>query len=316
MNTRSAVFQSPINPAIAGPPTSSGQHLLLPHRAPSTRAQRTRLVDITSRDRNYLSLVAPNPMRFTFQTPLRDVRSVELISGVIPACPYNIVDGANTFQFKEISGNDLCATNDFLITIPPGYYTTATLIQKLNDMFCGLCGVNTYSWGQDPETGSLVLLRKTGTARFNLNFLSGYPEDTIDRCDGNWVMQNTPATILGFDLSEYVDNCGVILSPYPIDLASSMNRIYLYINFENSLSLSVIERGSGRKDPFAIIYLDDERNGYKYLNKETITPVMYSLPQPFSRLQNLYIDFRDEWYRPINFNGKDFHLQLQFTVLE
>jgi hypothetical protein len=101
-----------------------------------------------------------------------------------------------------------------------------------------------------------------------------------------------------------------------MDLASAMNRIYIYINLQNSQDLGAIERGAGRRWPFAIIYLDSATNGYKYLNKETFNSITYNLPQPISRLQNLEIEFRDEWYRLVNFNGKDFSLLLEFTTLE
>jgi hypothetical protein len=118
-------------------------------------------------------------------------------------------------------------------------------------------------------------------------------------------------------MSDYYDETlGVIASPYPMDLATSMTRLYLYINLENSQDLGVIERGAGRRWPFAVIYLDDQTNGYKFLNKETLTPAAFVLPQPLARMQNLQIEFRDEWYRLVDFNGKDFTLLLQFTVLE
>ena len=313
-------FSQPIQTSIQvssggsqGLTTSSGQHLLQPNRAPSTRNPQTIFVEVTSRDRNYNNLVYSNPMRFTFARPLKDVRAVELVSGTIPARPYNIVDGANSFTFTELSGND---ANVFLFTIPPGYYTASCLIQKLNDMMCGYCSVNTYEWMQDPCVGNLILVRKTGTAKFMFRFSSGITSDEIDRCDGAFLRQNTPATVMGFDLADYWDLCGIIRSPFPMDMYSSINRLYLFINLENTQDLGVIERGSGRRWPYAIIYLDTDQNGYKYLNKETFTPVSYSLPQPLSRLQNLYIEFRDEWHRIVNFDGKDFSLLLQFTVLE
>ena len=101
-----------------------------------------------------------------------------------------------------------------------------------------------------------------------------------------------------------------------MDMRSSLTRLYLFINLNNTQNLGCIERGAGRRAPFAIIYLDEQTDGYKFLNKDTLTPASYSLPQPFSRLQNLDIEFRDEWHRLVNFAGKDFSLLLQLTVLE
>lgn len=297
--------------------TSSGQHLLMPNRAPQSRKEQTILVEVSSRDRNYLQRVASNPIRFQFARPLKDVRQVELISGTIPAKPYNIVDGANCFTFQEGDPNGKNTCNEWVICIPPGHYTELTFLQKLNQLFCRLCGLNVYCWTIDCETNTLILTRTAGDAPFAFLFFSGAnTADEIDRSDGQFLKQNTPALQMGFDLADYHNKDCYIASPFPIDLCSSINRLYLYVNLENSKDLGIIERGAGRRWPFAIIYLDDETCGYKYLNKDTLTPVSFSLPQPIARLNTMEIDFRDEWYRPVNFNGKDFSLLLNFTVLE
>jgi hypothetical protein len=270
------------------------------------------LVEVNSRDRNYMQRVLSNPFRWQFARPLKDVRSVDLLAGTIPAQPYNIVDGANSFTFNE---GGACG-NEWVITIPPGRYTCTSLLLKLNELFTCLSCDNEYIWTLDPHSGKLIITKTCGVLSFALLFVAGDVRDEIDRSDGQFLKQNTLALQLGFDMSDYYDCMGVIVSPYPVDLYTSINRLYLFINFENSLDLGCIERGAGRRWPFAIIYLDEENNGYKYLNKDTLTPASYSLPQPFSRLQNLYIDFRDEWHRPVNFDGKDFSLLLNITLLE
>jgi hypothetical protein len=298
----------PQSPQV-GLATSSGQHLLLPHRSPQSRKEQTILVEITSRDRNYLNLIPSNPIKYTFARPLKDVRMIELIAGTIPANPYNIIHGANKFSFYEYGQAEQ------VLTISPGVYTSTTLVAALNTLFSSLTTVNTYTWSQN-SSGQMVLTRNTGTTVFYLLFLSGTYSDELDRSCGHFVQQNTPALQMGFDLSDYKDISGVLTSPFPIDLYSSMNRLYLYINIQNNLDFGIIERGSGRRKPFAVIYLDDQTNGYKYLNKDTLTPVSFSLPQPLGRLVDLDIEFRDEWYRLVNFNGKDFTLLLNFTVLE
>lgn len=299
----------PLGPSFPGQTTSSGQHLLLSNRTPNSRNQQTIMVEVTSRDRNYMNLVPSNPIRFTFARPLKDVRTVELVSGTIPAYPFTIVKGANEFRFQE-------GSSFFTITIPPSYYTAASLITKLNTLFAAAGLSNTYTWSQDSTTGSSVLTRTAGALDFSFLFFTGPPEDLLDRSCGYFLQQNTPALQLGFDLADYDSSGGVITSPYPMDLATATNRIYLFINLNTSQDLGNIERGAGRRSPFAVIYLDQERNGYKFLNKETITPASFSLPQPISRLQTLDIEFRDEWYRIVDFNGKDFSLLLQLTTLE
>jgi len=298
---------------LPGPPTtSSGQHLQQPNRAPSTRREQTILVEVSSRDRNYMQRITSNPTRFLFARPLKDIRRVELISGTIPANPYNILQGANQFTFTETVGS---TTTSFQVSLTPGVYTSATLIAHLNTVFSTLTTTNSYNWSLG-STGGSVLSVTAGVATFAILFLSGSIPDVIDRSDGYFLQQMTPALQMGFDMSDYYDVTGVIASPFPMDLFTSINRLYLYINLENSQDLGVIERGAGRRWPFAVIYLDEQTNGYKFLNKETLTPAAFVLPQPLARMQNLQIEFRDEWYRLVDFNGKDFSLLLQFTVLE
>ena len=292
--------------------TSSGQHLLMPNRVPADRARQTIFVEVSSRDRNYLQKVPSNPMRYQFARPLKDIRQVDLISGTIPANPYNVVDGANAFIFQEVCGGNI---EQWQITLVPGVYTLQLLTYKLESLLNVLGGSNTYTVSLTGG-GHLKVERETGCACFSFLFFSGVPSDEIDRSDGYLLKQNTPAFQLGFDMSDYSDISGELISPYPIDLSASINRIYLFINFDNSKDLGIIERGAGRRSPFAIIYLDEDKNGYKYLNKETTTPISFSCPQPISRLQNLNIEFRDEWHRLVNFNGKDFSLLLQITTLE
>jgi hypothetical protein len=290
--------------------STSGQQVLQPYKPVNTRKEYSILVEVSSRDRNYLQRVASNPMRYQFARPVKDIRCVELISGTIPANPYNIVQGANSFTLQEGT------STQFTITLTPGVYTASSLITELNTKTSALSTSNTYTWSQNTVTGSSILNRTAGSTTFALLFLSGLQPDVIDHSDGYFLQQVTPALQLGFDMSDYYQTSGAITSPFPMDLHTSTNRIYLYINLENSLDLGAIERGAGRRWPFAIIYLDQQTNGYKFLNKDTITPISFSLPQPFSRLQNLQIEFRDEWYRLIDFNGKDFSLLLQLTALE
>lgn len=282
----------------------------MPNRLPADRNHQIILVEATSRDRNYNNQVTSNPLRFQFQRPLKDVRSVELISGTIPAQPYNINKQNNIFTFQEDN-------QTWKVTIPPGFYTATSLKDTLATSLAALSGIaNTYTLTIDSNTQRLIVTRATGVASFALLFSSTPKSDLIDHSDGFFLEQNTPATLLGFDLNDYYDTAGVLTSPFPMDVYSSINRIYLFINLDTTQNLGCIERGAGRRSPFAIIYLDEQTNGYKYLNKDTLTPASYSLPQPYSRLQNLNIEFRDEWYRLIDFNGKDFSLLLQITVLE
>jgi len=308
-------FSNTVADATKTTETSSGQHVIMPNRHPSTRTPYIVLVEVNSRDRNFNNQIASNPLRFQFARPLKDIRTVELISGTIPAYPYCLNNENNKFTFQE-------GTASWTVTLPVGSYMASTLLIILSNALNALPGIqNTYTidYNMCTKPGNLYIkATNSGTVLdYSFLFLSGYYQDSIDRSDGYLLRTNTPALLYGFDISDYYSNPdGTLTSPYPIDPVTALTRLYLYIDFDNSQNLGCIERGAGRRQPFAIIYLDDHSNGYKFLNKDTLTPASYSLPQPYARLQTMNIEFRDEFFRLVNFNGKEFSLLLQLTLLE
>jgi len=286
---------------------TSGQALLLSERPLTSRKTKSILIELNSRDRNYLNVVKSNPFQYTFQTPLKDIRSIELIGGTIPSKPMNIHNGNNKFMFVE-SGVARP------IVIPVGYYTDEALIQELAQLFCSSSS-SKYSVFKT-SLGRIAIVQTVFEQPFELLFISATSPDVLDPVNGALLEMKTPALLLGFDMSDYNSTDGTIISPYPMDLHANLTRLYLYMNFQNSLDLSCISRGVGRRSPFAVIYLDTDVNGYKFLNKETFSPISYSLPQPIGRLSSIQVDFRDEFHQIVDFNGKDFTLLLECTVLE
>jgi hypothetical protein len=270
-------------------------------------------VEVNSRDRNYTLQTASNPLKFTLARPLKDVRSIEIISGTIPAKPQNVNQYNNKFTFQE-------GATKWTVEIPPDYYTAEGLLVAVASAINTLPGVqNRYTFSKHTSSHKLLVITTTFSPtppQFSFLFGSGAFVDDIDRLTGFFTQMNTLAYMLGFDTSDYLSASNSLISPYPVDINTAITRLYVYINFENTQSLGSVERGAGRRTPFAIIYLDQENGGYKFLNKETLTTANYSLPQPYGRLQSLSIEFRDEFYRLINFNGKDFSLLLQLTLLE
>jgi hypothetical protein len=286
---------------------TSGQAVLMKERPLSSRKQKTILVELNSRDRNYLNLVNSNPFQYTLASPIRDIRSIELIGGTIPARPMNINTSNNKFTFVE---SGISRT----ITLPPGYYSDEAFIEALSVLLSTLSQSEYVI--RKSALGNMVIIQ-TGVAQpFELIFLLTDTPDVIDPVNGALLEQKTPALLMGFDMSDYFSVDGTIVSPYPMNLHANLTRLYLYMNFQNSLDLSCISRGAGRRSPFAIIYLDTEVNGYKFLNKETFSPISYSLPQPIGRLTTIQVEFRDEFFQIVDFNGKDFTLLLECTVLE
>jgi hypothetical protein len=130
-------------------------------------------------------------------------------------------------------------------------------------------------------------------------------------------MINSPAKLFGFRFNDYSDSgTGSITGPNVVDLDFLYTRIYLYINNDNTQDLNTIERSVGRQQPHAIIYFDQVKNNYKFLNKETFEPLYSAFPAPIARVNNLDISMRDEFDRIVDFNGRDFTILLEVTYLD
>lgn len=282
---------------MSGNAWTSGQDALTP--APKPKTPQTILVEVNSRDRNYSAAnQSTNSFRFTLQRPIKDIQTVELLAGTVPT-PLPLTTSTNSFTVVE-------GTTRNTVTIPPAFYTNTTLAAALQTALNAMpTKANTYTATLD-ATGAYLTVTRTGSVPFTFLFASGSPTDTAQAV-------NTPSSVLGFSSADYTHVNGVIQAPFPMD--PFMSRIYLYIDFESTLSLSAIERGAGRRSPFGVIYFDQITNGYKFLNKETIQQTLYKLAQPLPRLQSLQIDFRDEFYHPVNFGGRELTLLLQFSGL-
>jgi hypothetical protein len=288
---------------------SSGQLVTLPYKKPGSRKEITVLIEINSRDRNLQQYPSPSSFRWRLFRPLKDIVKVQIAGGTIPGCLYNINVGWNTFSFQE-------ASNIYTLTIPPGRYTYETVCTTLASVLNSIPGIiNTYAVAINGTTGLLTIQRTAGAAAFALLFSSG---TIVDFYDQNNTLQkiNTPAKLLGFGRANYTNNGSNLTAPNVVDLDFILNRCYIYINHDNTQDLNTIERSVGRIQPHAIVYFDELRNNYKFLNKETFEPLYYSYPAPISRISTLDITIQDEFNRPVDFNGRDFSLLLEVVYLD
>jgi hypothetical protein len=293
----------------AGTTQSSGQQVTIAYPKRNERREVTLLLEINSRDRNLVQYPNASEFRFRLFRPLKDIVKLQIAGGTVPGCLYNLNTGWNQFTFQE-------ATRKWNVTIPPGRYTYETVCTKLASVLNSLSGVtNTYSVFIDATTGTLTLQRTAGVAEFAFLFLTG---DYIDFYDQNNTLQkiNTPAKLLGFGRADYTNTGSIITAPFVVDLEFLLNRAYVYINHDNTQDLNTIERSVGRQQPHAIVYFDELRNNYKFLNKETFEPLYCSYPAPISRIATIDISLRDEFDRCVDFNGRDFTLLLEVVYLD
>lgn len=289
---------------------SSGQQVTIRYPKRADRAEICQILEINSRDRNIVQFPNPSEFRFRLYRPYKDIVKIQIVGGAIPGCFYNIDAAWGTFTFQE-------GSRRWNVIIPPGRYDYQSVCTTFATSLNTLPGItNTYKVEITGTTGILRIFRVTGAADFSLLFLTG---DYIDFYDQNNTLQkiNTPAKLLGFGRADYNSTAGgFIVSPNVVDLDFLLTRCYVYINHDNTQDLNTVERSVGRQQPHAIVYFDELRNNYKFLNKETYEPVYSSYPAPISRIATIDIALRDEFDRCLNLNGRDFTLLLEVVYLD
>jgi hypothetical protein len=127
-----------------------------------------------------------------------------------------------------------------------------------------------------------------------------------------------PGRILGFGTGDYtaLNGATVVIAPSLPSLWYPLERAYLYLSFDSTNDLRSVFRGSGRKEPSAILYYDDLNISTKYLNKETYDTVISPSPASLSRISYLEVSLRDMFYNPINTQGREMTLLLELVIVD
>ena len=288
---------------------TSGQGVLLPDSTRKNRKQRIVTVAVNSRDRNTTTDPKSNNFRWTFRRPMKDVVSIELVSGCVPANLYNLNTGWNSLTFVE-------AAQSYSITLTPGQYTATELCAELQRALNAAGLSNTYTVSYTAITNKATITA-TGGADFSFDFASSPNNDIIDGTTGAIQLIGCPARLFGFVNQLYTSNTSATIAPpNRMDPNLFLQRMYLHLNADNSVDFHRIEMGAGRKDCFHIMYLDQVLGGYYTLNRDTYTPIYYSSPAPISRMRTLNISIRDEFHRLIDLGGQDLTLVFEISFLE
>ena len=95
-----------------------------------------------------------------------------------------------------------------------------------------------------------------------------------------------------------------------------IDRVYLYLNHDNTQDLATIEREVGRRQPHAIIYMDEPTLPYKYLNKELFEPLYCSSPAPIARMATLDVSLLDQFDNLVDLCGRDWTLLLEIIYYD
>ena len=269
-------------------------------------------VAVNSKDRNMTADADSNSFRWKFPTPLKDIQSIELLNGCIPADLYNVNTGWNQFTFGEAGGSI------WIVTLRPGRYTETELATELQTQLNGLTGVNnTYTVAWSAITRKFTITG-SGAFAFTFYFQSGMYTDYIDSYGGCITSINTPSRLLGFDQWDYTSVGQVVVPPNRADVDYCINRVYLHVNADNSQEITTIETAAGRRDCFAILYMPpgNSTENYFFLNRDTHTAIYNSPPPGISRISNFTISIRDEFYRLVDLGKHDFTLLFEITVLD
>jgi hypothetical protein len=288
---------------------TSGQQVLLPESTRKQRKERKVTVAVNSRDRNIGANYDSNDFRWTFRRPLKDVVSIELVNGCIPADLYNVGPAWGSFTFGETG-------TVWNTSIPPGQYTAVTLAAQLQTTLNGLAGkANTYTVTYSDIT-KFMMISASGPKQFIFYFATGNHIDELDSHTGAIQSIKCPAKLFGFEFFDYTSSGGVITPPRRMDPDFCLSRVYLHLNADNSIELNRIEMGAGRKDCFHILFMDQVKDGYYTLNKELHMPIYISSPAPIARIATLNVSIRDEFYRHVDLGSHDFTLMFEITYLD
>jgi hypothetical protein len=290
-------------------PTSSGQHVLMKDQSKIKKSLRRTTIVVNSRDRDYIKCPNSNTFKYEFRRPLKEVLTIELMNGCIPAFIYNVNLGWNTFSFLE----------DGIISkviLRPGFYNEATLLTELQEQLNSIpVAKNTYTVVLNPIT-KRISISTNNVAPYGFLFYSGDTSDYIDLNTVSILEINTPARQLGFGLNNYYsDASGNLNGLLPMDINNFINRMYLHIEADGK-NLSRMELGSGRPDCFHIFYLTPGQTDYIMLDKETDHSMFESSPATISRIMTFEISLRDEFNRPMDINYREFSLVFEITHLE
>ena len=292
--------------------TTSGQDILL---SDSLKRRKTRqvTVEVNSIDRNRNASTYSNDFRWTFRRPLKDIVSIELVTGCVPADLYNVTTNWNSFVFGEAGADTK------VVSLTPGQYTATTLAAELKRVLQNISGkTNTYDVTYSDTTKRLTITATNATpVEYTFYFQPGQLHtDSINATTGALESINCPATLLGFDRLNTTSSSGVLSPPYHVDVNYCIKRLYLHVNADNSNELTRIESGSGRRDCFHVLFLSNCNDGFYNLNRDTYMPVYYSSPAPIARLSSLTITIRDEFFRLVDLGNHEYSLVFEITTLD
>ncbi len=296
---------------------SQGQNALLPEATRANRKPRTLRYEISSYDRNF-STESTSRFRWRLPNAVREVCEVSLVGGSIPQPVTNVF--SQSTQTSNYSYNKFTlgiGAARYTITIPNGSYTTSSLAAALQTQLNAAPASETFTCAVNPLTGGITITETSGPTDFSLLFGSGGYVDTVDASTGAILQMRSPALLFGFLPGvDVTSTAGILTSSNSMDVNMLTNRVYVYFNYDTSQDLIAYDRGLGRRQPSAIVYMDSITNDRKYLNKETFVPLIVAKPAPIARINAFHLSFEDFFGNPVDFGGREVSLAIEIVSLE
>jgi hypothetical protein len=257
-----------------------------------------------------------NLSNYTFILPekITNVKSMMVLNAEIPVTYYNIssVLGNNYFRIRSNFYDNFST----IITIPDGYYTLSSLVDKLNNVFAA---------NQDRQLGLLCSIYNNQIIRFFMNQSSGFfyidfaitPTGDFDKYNFKskfgWTMGFRSTTI-------YVngEEPEATISPNPVNLYSPK---YMYLaidefsktaqnSFISPLAFSLVNKKIIAKIsmdnqfyPFGTLQISNRQMGLLMSDKRSYNGK--------TDIQKLLVQLIDEKGNPVNLNGADFSFSLE-----
>ncbi len=295
---------------------SQGQNQLLPDSTRANRKPRTLRYDISSLDRNFVTETS-NRFRWRLPNAIREVCELSIVAGSVPKPALNIwgqTTQADDFYYNKFTV--LYGGNRYTVVIEPGYYNTATAFATaIESALDAAIGAGIFTVSASPTD----ILSFSAPNPFSFLLGTGGYVDQIDTRTKAVLQANSPSLLMGFQPGiDYVSSAGgLLVAPQAADIFLLVNRIYVFINYDSTQDLVGYDRGTGRRQPTGIIYLDNvSARDRVYLNKDTYTPIIKFRPAPIARISTFDLRFEDVFGRPINFLGRELSLVIECVSLE
>jgi len=188
---------------------------------------------VDSQDRN-TNLEEPGFYTVHLNETLKNITSIELVSGKLPNPSYNVTKNNNCLYFQE-TVEQMEENSCYGVIVEPGEYRPATLAETLTRLMCEVGG-SKYSVTFDPITKRVTISTddKVGTGIFNLIFTdkSAYMADH-GFIDQTFIGRDSHGSSIKFDVKNVQVGCkksiynkrniGKILGFKPINMTGQLS---------------------------------------------------------------------------------------------